>query len=384
MILVEIPGSDGAAGGSKPQYSCEEPAESMRSIRSCEGPCGNTLSGMPNPEPSEGARALTRFRRLTAATTIATFTLIVIGGVVRVSESGLGCGPAGSGLEGWPLCTGRVIPTIGGTTLVEFTHRVVAGLVAVLIVLLAWQAYRAMRDRPWLVRGSIIAVVLVLFQALLGGLTVEHNLHAVLVAVHLGVAMILLAVLLAMYRAASPRPQPEAAAAGRGLRAVTATAALLVLAAIVAGGYVAGTEGEGTLDKPVAGAHTACGTSFPACGDALLPFGRDGMIDAQLTHRVLMLAATVAVLAMLILALARGIRRWPVIAAGALVLLQVLLGALNVWLGKKAGLIVGHLTLGTLLWAVVIWAGLTFTEIPGRDHPAAIPGREEPATLEPA
>ena len=53
------------------------------------------------------------------------------------------------------------------------------------------------------------------------------------------------------------------------------------------------------------------------------------------------------------------------IAAGGLVLLQVLLGALNVWLGKHAGLIVGHLTLGTLLWATVVWAGLTLVEVPG-------------------
>ncbi|HMW45276.1 MAG TPA: hypothetical protein PKD47_05260, partial [Solirubrobacterales bacterium] len=38
--------------------------------------------------------------------------------------------------EGWPLCTGRVVPSVGGATLVEFTHRVLAGLVAVLVVLL--------------------------------------------------------------------------------------------------------------------------------------------------------------------------------------------------------------------------------------------------------
>ena len=65
---------------------------------------------MSNLSPSGGPDDLRRFRRLTAATAILTFVLIVIGGVVRVSESGLGCGPAGSGLEGWPLCEGSVIP----------------------------------------------------------------------------------------------------------------------------------------------------------------------------------------------------------------------------------------------------------------------------------
>jgi heme A synthase len=186
----------------------------------------------------------------------------------------------------------------------------------------------------------------------------------VLVAIHLGVAMALLAVLLAMDRAAED--EPVVPAATPGLRAAAAVATVLVLATIVAGGYVAGTEGEGTANEPVAGAHLACGEEFPGCGDSLLPFGRDSMLDAQLTHRVLMFAATIAVLGFVGLALSRGIRGWPILTAGGLVLLQVLLGALNVWLGKHAGLIVGHLTLGTLLWATVVWAGLTLLEIPGR------------------
>ncbi|KAA0268140.1 MAG: hypothetical protein EDQ89_11370, partial [Acidobacteria bacterium] len=168
---------------------------------------------MPNPTHSGASDDLSRFRRLTGATAIATFALIVIGGVVRISDSGLGCGPAGSGTHGWPLCDGQVVPFVGGSTLIEFTHRVVAGVVAVLILLLAWRAWRSLRDNSWLVRGSFSALGLVLFQAALGGLTVEHNLHATLVAIHLGVAMVLLAILLAMYRATAPEPEPAAAAA---------------------------------------------------------------------------------------------------------------------------------------------------------------------------
>lgn len=305
------------------------------------------------------------FRRLIAFTAVLTFALVIIGGVVRVSESGLGCGPAGSGVEGWPLCTGQVIPFASGSTLVEFTHRIVAGIVAALIALLAWRAWRDFKGSVWLVRGSLGALALVLVQAILGGLTVEYNLDALLVAVHLGVAMVLLAILLGMYRAASPRLQ-AAAATTPALGFMTGAALLLVLATIVAGGYVAGTEGEGTANKPVAGAHTACGTDFPTCGGELLPLGRNSLVDSQLIHRALMFLATIAVLGMAGLAWLRGIREWPVIIASALILLQVLLGALNIWLGKHAGLIVSHLTLGTLLWTVVIWAGLTFIQIPER------------------
>lgn len=316
---------------------------------------------MRNPSKSGARDSLGRFRRLTALTAAVTFALIVIGGVVRVSESGLGCGPAGSGMHGWPLCNGNVISFAGGSTLIEFSHRIVAGIVAVLIAVLVWRAWRSFRDERWLVRGSIGAMALVLVQAILGGLTVEYNLDAVLVAVHLGVAMGLLAILLGMYRAAGGfASRPGTPVAGTALKAATGAALVLVLATIVAGGYVAGTEGEGQADKPVAGAHTACGTDFPACGDAVLPFGRDPMIDAQLTHRLLMFVATIAVLAMAGLALRQRLHRGTAALAAALMLLQVLLGALNIWLGKHAGLIVGHLTLGTLIWAVLVWAGLSF------------------------
>lgn len=332
---------------------------------------------MPTPVPDRADRDLTRFRRLAAATAIATFALIIIGGVVRVSDSGLGCGPAGSGVHGWPLCTGKLFPLVGGNTLVEFTHRLVAGLVAVLIVLLAILAWRTLRDRRWLVRGTTFSVVLVLLQAGLGGLTVEHNLDAVLVAIHLGVAMILLAVLLAMYRDAAPEIRPEPRATD-GLRILTWIAAFLVLATIVIGGYVAGTEGMGTLDAPAGGAHVACGTDFPSCGGSLLPFGRDSMVDAQLTHRVLMFVATIAVVWFAVLALVRGIRRWPAVAAIVLILLQVLLGAMNVWYGKHAGLIAAHLTLGTLVWAVVVWAGLSYARSPSRQEDPAVPPAPDP------
>ena len=56
------------------------------------------------------AAELARFRRLVTLTIAATFALILIGGIVRVSDSGLGCGAAGSGTHGWPLCEGGVLP----------------------------------------------------------------------------------------------------------------------------------------------------------------------------------------------------------------------------------------------------------------------------------
>src|SRR5687767_9840843 len=121
----------------------------------------------------DSAAELGRFRRLVTATIVATFVLILIGGVVRVSDSGLGCGAEGSGTHGWPLCEGGVLPADSAESVIEFTHRIAAAVVAVLIAVLAWRAIRRLRSHRALVRGSVAAGVLVLAQAGLGGLTVE-------------------------------------------------------------------------------------------------------------------------------------------------------------------------------------------------------------------
>ncbi len=315
------------------------------------------------------AGELRDFRRLVDLTAIVTFALILVGGVVRVSDSGLGCGPAGSGTEGWPLCGGQVIPLIGDVNrIVEFSHRVLAAVVVGLIVWMAWRALKRLPEQRWAFRGSALAGVLVLAQAVLGGLTVENNLHEPLVAGHLMLAMLLLGTLLWLAVRARREQALEssggaeaAAAPPRGLRTASAVAAVLVLAAIVAGGYVAGTEEEGVESGAVGGAHLACGEQFPGCANqGVLPFGESRLIDIQLTHRVLVYGATVSVLFLLGLAYARGSRSRLLALAAALLAAQFALGVLNVMLGKHAALVVAHLATGTLLWASVLLIAYTF------------------------
>jgi heme A synthase len=308
---------------------------------------------------------LSRFRRLVTATIVATFVLIVIGGVVRVSDSGLGCGAEGSGTHGWPLCEGGVLPADSAESVIEFSHRVAAAVVAVLIALLVWRAYRALRDRRFLVRGSVVAGVLVLAQAALGGLTVEQGLEDELVAAHLGLAMLLLGVLFLLRRAAdeaAPAPPTEL----RGVRTLGIVTSALVLATIVAGGYVAGTEYHGTPQADVvAGAHTACGVGwdadrFPGCnGQGWLSFGQSRLADIQLTHRLFMYLTAIAVIALAVVAFRRRAPSRAFWILPLILVAQIALGAINVWAGKHAGLILAHLALGTTLWATVVYATAT-------------------------
>ena len=317
--------------------------------------------------PRGEADHLSRFRRLTGATIVATFVLILIGGIVRVSDSGLGCGPAGSGTQGWPLCEGGVLPAGSSESVIEFSHRIAATVVAVLILALVWIAWRHLRAHRRIVRWSVAAGVLVLAQAALGGLTVEEGLHEYLVAAHLGLAMLLLGLLIGMRRLARPEVPQETAS--RALRTLTVAATALVLATIVAGGLVAGTEGEGKPTEPVLGAHTACGEQFPACLDRFMPFGEGRLVDIQLTHRLFMYLAAIAVLAMTAVAFRQRARNPAFRLASLVLLLQVGLGAANVWLGEHPGLIAAHLMLGTFLWTTVVLAATSLM-------PAAEPARE--------
>lgn len=306
-----------------------------------------------------------RFRRLTTATIVATFVLVLIGGIVRVSDSGLGCGPAGSGTHGWPLCEGGVIPAASAESMIEYSHRITAGIVSIMIALMAWRALRDFRDRRWIVRGSVAAGILVLLQAGLGGVTVEENLEEWLVAAHLGLAMLLLGLLLFL-RALAAEPDGRPSSGSPALKALSLVATGLILATIVAGGLVAGTEGHGRANEPALGAHTACGEQFPGCIDqGLLPFGIDRLVDIHVTHRLFMYLATIAILALVAVSIRQRAPSRAFGALGGLLACQILLGAVNVWAGKHAGLIVGHLTLGTIVWSTAVYATTTLMAVPG-------------------
>jgi heme A synthase len=298
-------------------------------------------------------------RRLVLATGIATFVLIIVGGVVRVSDSGLGCGPAGSGFHGWPFCNGDVVPGVDLNSIIEYTHRVLAIVVGLMILTLFVQAWRRHRR---LLPATAALLVLVIAQGALGGATVEENLEEVYVAAHLGLAMLLLGGLVYLWRVVRGA-QVEAGGAGLRLLSIAATAA--VFCTIVAGGYMAGTQNYGRADYRLGqGAHHACGKEFPTCNGEFMPFGRAELVDIHLTHRAFMYLASILVIALVALALRRRVAERYAWGLAALLAIQILVGALNVWLDEYELLILLHLALGTLLWATSL--GMTLQLAPAR------------------
>jgi heme A synthase len=130
-------------------------------------------------------------RILAYGSALSTYVLIVIGGYVVFSNSGLACGS--SGPDSWPLCNGQVIPTLSGPVLVEWTHRLftlVVGLFVLGTTIVAWTRYR--RERRVL-QFSTAGFLVLIGQILLGMVTVKTDLDPLVSTAHLAVASALFA-----------------------------------------------------------------------------------------------------------------------------------------------------------------------------------------------
>lgn len=115
------------------------------------------------------------------------YSLMFIGGYISAAGLGLTC-------PEWPLCPDGLVPS--EEYLIEYIHRAVAATTGALVV--------AMTVGAWLARGagrrmkaaSALASIFVVTQITLGALVIDLKLHAVLVAVHLGIGILLFATVL--------------------------------------------------------------------------------------------------------------------------------------------------------------------------------------------
>src|SRR5438132_7161431 len=126
------------------------------------------------------------FARLAVVSAVGIYLLIVFGAIVRVTGSGLGC-------PDWPLCHGRLIPPLEVTAIVEYTHRTIAALVGVPLVALLVVAWTRQRHARSVFRSVNLMMALLIPQVLLGREVVLRELPPALVAVHLAIALSILA-----------------------------------------------------------------------------------------------------------------------------------------------------------------------------------------------
>lgn len=286
---------------------------------------------------------MTGFQRLTLVTLAATYALIVLGGLVRATDSGLGC-------PDWPLCHGQVIPPAEKAVLIEYSHRLAATVVGLLIFAVAVVAWRSYRHVPAILAAATGALPVLATQVVLGGITVRRELPPSIVATHLVTALSLLALLTIVAIAAGSVSQPRRALlAGNGgfaLASLALVTAALTITVIWVGSYL--TE---------SGASFAC-LGWPRCNGSFFPEGSH-LVRVHWLHRLLG-----AALAPLVLALA--VQGWRLrrcfgvlvtgsaLAAPLLYIVQVMLGATNIWYDMAAESSVAHLATATALWGSLV------------------------------
>ena len=272
-------------------------------------------------------------------TAVFAYLQIALGGVVRVSGSGLGC-------PDWPLCHGRPYPPADLHAIIEYSHRTVGTITGVLIIATvagAWLLFRARRPVvAWLATASLVAIAA---EGALGGVVVAQELAPWLVAFHLGLAMIILGALVAT---AVMSMEDSPGVADSRFRKLAASSAIGTYVLLLTGSTVV-----------ASGADEGC-HSWPLCGGGLMP-DFSGANAYTMLHRGAVLIIGVLLIYVLIMAVTRwnsiqGISRFA-LATLATFGVQVLVGAgAALTNGALAGGL--HVALATLVWAGVLTVAL--------------------------
>jgi heme A synthase len=273
--------------------------------------------------------------------------VILWGAYVRATGSGAGCGGH------WPLCNGDVFPRAPAVeTIIEYSHRIMSGLSLVLVGLLLYWAWRLFLRGDRIRKGALVAVFLVVFEALIGAGLVLFDLvggntsitRAVVGALHLVNTFMLLGALTLTALWSSQRET-------RKLKLRSPHVALLVLALL------------GVLVIGVSGAIAALGdTLFPTAtlseGIAMdLDPSTHFLVRLRILHPVIAVAVGLyIVLFMRIIQL--GGSRMDLNTLGwfvsTLVLIQWLAGVVNLLMLAPVWMQILHLLLADLLWILLI------------------------------
>lgn len=276
----------------------------------------------------EASQPSERIRRLVWKIAIATLLLMAVGSATRVMNAGLAC-------PDWPLCYGQLVPSkqMNFQVFLEWFHRLDAALIGISTIALAGLSWWYRRYLPnWLPWASTFAFGLIVFQGVLGGLTVTELLRFDIVTAHLGTALLFFNTLLVIGTALLP--YQGTGSVGK-LPWVGLTAAILVYLQSIVGGLVASRW-----------ALHQCFGAYQLC--AVMNSHIAGVVPATLA------TLAVVVMAWRTPALHPTLRQLANMAGG-LVVLQIILGVATFWLHLQVELLtVSHQAIGAALLGVLV------------------------------
>jgi cytochrome c oxidase assembly protein subunit 15 len=307
-----------------------------------------------------------RYRRVTVVAALLLAVIIVTGGAVRLTGSGLGC-------PDWPNCEpGRVTPYAANDfhAMVEFVNRMVTGLVSLAVVVAVLGSVVRVPRRRDLVVLSLGLVAGVIVQIVLGKLVVEKLLSPPWVMSHFLVSMLLVTNALVLCRRAA---LPDGALARKPVLIaappiIWMSRVLVVAAAVV---VVTGTvvTGSGPHSGDVPGTNQRATRLDLYVPDVARVHGTSAMVLLALVLGTLLLVrrsrAPHAVL-----------RRLTVLLA--VLVAQAGIGYAQYFTGIPVLLVGIHIAGATALWAATVWFALGLTERPVVPQPVTDVTRPAP------
>ncbi len=315
------------------------------------------------------SRAFTRYAWLFLAYMLG---VIVFGAWVRITGSGAGCGAH------WPTCHGEVVPPDPTVeTIIEYTHRVTAGILGPMVLVLIGWAWKRFGNHPvfW---ASLVTMLFISFESLIGAGLVLGELvadddsvaRAVVISIHLVNTLMLTgsAALVAWWSTGKEMPRWSNGGA------------LKWLLIVALGGLVA---------TSMSGAVTALGDTLfpvdPTVGEGLFQNVRDDLSPAnhflvrlRIFHPIIAVIAALYLMALTWIIRLRDmppiVDRWAD-ATLALVIIQTLIGVVNIMLAAPGWLQLVHLAFAQFLWIAALFLTLS-TMMPTSSKSDNSPDRE--------
>ncbi|MEV4561419.1 COX15/CtaA family protein [Kitasatospora sp. NPDC049285] len=299
-------------------------------------------------------------RRAALAALVMSVVIVVTGGAVRLTASGLGC-------TTWPRCTGEsVVPTpeMGVHGVIEFTNRM---LTYVLCAAIGWAILAARCATPWrrsLTRLGWAQFWLVMSNAVIGGVTVLTGLNPYIVAVHMVAAMALVWVAVLMWERSA-----EGDAAPRTLVAEPIRHLAQVLVAVIGLLVLVGTMVTGAGHHP--GASSKDGKPVDR-----IPIDYDRLVQAHADLVFLSVGLTLAALLVFAAVKAPAPARARVRELFVLLLAQGVLGFVQYFTDAPEVMVGLHMLGAALIWGAALRVPLALRSRGGIPAQASAPEAE--------
>jgi protoheme IX farnesyltransferase len=307
------------------------------------------------------ADLIKKFRGLVLAAAILVYIVIVMGGILRATGVGLAC-------QGWPLCQGTHFPPLSLEAAMAYLHRLDTLLLVLTLLGAALVAHRNLRQEGWLLKPIYAALILITAQILLGALILQRELPADLTAIHLGLSLLVQALVLipavtAFYLekdallvgSQARRPYSIRLSFRSNFGRTSLWTLGVVFLLLVSGGIVSASD-----------SGQSC-TSWPLCQGMILPLDGAGWIN--LAHQVMVLISAVLLTIQTLKAWRTQRTQTPILvpatAAFVLFFAQALMGAYKVLNGFPVYMTSIHEATAAGSWAALVVLVVT-TGLSGR------------------